>query len=284
MTTTWLSPAKLNLFLHIVGRRADGYHELQTVFQIIDRCDELTFMPRADGRILLTDDTGVPVEQNLVKRAAKLLQQSTQTSLGATIYLKKRIPMGGGLGGGSSNAATTLIALNRLWNLELSQLELSKLSLQLGADVPIFVYGQSAWAEGIGEKFTPIQLDTRWYLVIVPPCTIPTVEIFSDKELTRDTAPITIHEFLADPTRTRNDMEAVVRKRYPSVGEALDWLNQYAPAHLTGSGSCIFAVFNDEAQAQAVLQHVKPPLQGFVAQGLQKSPLFSKMQTCTTCE
>lgn len=265
-----LAPAKLNLFLHIVGRRSDGYHLLQTVFQLLDYCDELTFTLRDDNQITCNDLESVPAQNNLVIRAAKLLQQTSQ---GVDIKIQKRIPAGGGLGGGSSNAAATLLALNKLWQLHLSKTELCRLGLQLGADVPVFISGKSAWGEGIGEQLTPIELPERWYVVLIPAFSIPTKEIFTAAELTRDTSPITIRAFLTDDRLLKNDCEKVVRQRYPDIASALDWLAQFAPSRLTGTGSCIFAAFEHKEQALTVEKQIKTPWKGFVAKGINESPL-----------
>lgn len=271
---TWLAPAKLNLFLHIVGRRTDGYHELQTVFQFIDRYDELTFHVQNNPEISVHDPvTNIPQEKHLVYRAAKLLQATTHCSLGADIFVTKNIPEGAGLGGGSSDAATTLVALNQIWSTQLSREELAGLGLQLGADVPVFVHGHSAWAEGIGEKLTFIEPPELWYLVIQPPCRVDTKKIYSDPELTRDSQKITIHDF--QHGQVRNDFEVIVRKRFPEVDRALQWLRQYADAKITGSGCCIFAKFSDNADAERLLQIMPQTFKGFVAKGLNRSPLYA---------
>ena len=282
-TNLWLSPAKLNLFLHILGRRPDGYHQLQTVFQLIDFCDELIIQSTKSNTIYLeTIYKQLPIEEiaiekNLVLRAAQLLQNMTSSSVGANIKLYKKIPMGGGLGGGSSNAATTLIALNDLWQLKLSNDQLCQLGQQLGADVPVFIKGKSAWAEGIGEQLQPLILKEKWFVIIVPPCSVSTTKIFSHPQLTRDTSACKIHAFLADDIVTRNDCENVVRLSYPIIAEALDWLNQYAPARLTGTGGCIFASFIQEKEAHKVAQKIPKPFCGFVAKGLHDSPLLKKV-------
>jgi 4-diphosphocytidyl-2-C-methyl-D-erythritol kinase len=281
----WPAPAKLNLFLHITGRRADGYHQLQTVFQFLDYGDELRFRVRDDGVIrALHNLPGVTSEQDLTVRAAWLLKENTGGSLGADIELTKRLPIGGGLGGGSSDAATTLVALNHLWKLGLSVDELAKLGLRLGADVPVFVHGRAAWAEGVGERLTPMQLEEPWYVVIVPPCRVSTGEIFASPDLTRDAKPITIRDFLAG--KRGNDCEALVCRRYPEVAEALQWLGHHAcpeqgrraPASLTGTGGCVFAAFPDESAARRVAQQFteqRPDSwQALVAQGLNLSPLY----------
>lgn len=248
------APAKLNLFLHIVGRRADGYHLLQTVFRFIGLADTLHFEARDDGRILRIDPLpGVPPESDLVVRAARALQDATGTRQGAAIALEKRIPMGGGLGGGSSDAASTLIALNRLWNTGLSRAELMRLALPLGADVPVFIFGQPAFAEGVGEILTAVPLPDRAYVVAQPDASVPTPAVFGDPDLTRDTACIKIADFLASTNSSqalygRNDMEPVVFKRFPEVFRAAEWLAGPGPgivARMSGSGACLFAEFHD---------------------------------------
>jgi 4-diphosphocytidyl-2-C-methyl-D-erythritol kinase len=266
-----LAPAKLNLFLHITSRRKDGYHCLQTIFQFLDYHDVLYFTVRRDGQ-LRYHDFAQPwtLEQDLIFRAAKLLQQYSGTSLGADIYVDKKIPVGGGLGGGSSNAATTLLGLNQLWQLQLSRAILTQLGLSLGADVPIFLYGHAAWAEGIGEKLTAVELDEPWYLVIYPGCAVATPEIFADPALTRDTLPITISTFLAG--QTTNVCEPIVRSRYPLVDQAMKWLEQYRSSRLTGTGSCLFARFEHQAEAQAILAKLPKIGYGFVTQGRNISP------------
>ncbi|MVW70205.1 4-(cytidine 5'-diphospho)-2-C-methyl-D-erythritol kinase [Bordetella sp. 15P40C-2] len=258
------APAKLNLFLHVVGRREDGYHLLQTAFRFIDLCDTLHFELRHDGRIeRLTDLPGVPAEQDLVVRAARSLQRATGTSLGANISLEKRIPQGGGLGGGSSDAASTLIALNRLWNTGLSRQDLMALALPLGADVPVFVFGQSAFAEGVGEKLTALDLPAASYLVAQPDSSVPTANIFSDPDLTRDSSLVTIADFLASQSFGagyteqsaprffgRNDLEPVVYRRYPEVSQAAQWLTaRGCHVRMSGSGACLFAQFATTEQA-----------------------------------
>lgn len=269
------APAKLNLFLHIIGRRHDGYHLLQTVFQLLDYGDELTFSLREDQQIVCTGLEEVAAENNLIVKAAKLLQHMSDTSLGIDIKLTKHIPIGGGLGGGSSDAATTLVALNHLWNLNLSKETLCELGLQLGADVPVFIHGKTAWAEGIGEQLTPLILPEKWFVVLVPNCSVTTKEIFSKTELTRDTSPITIRAFLTNSEILKNDCETVVRKNYPSIDATLKWLEQFAPSKLTGSGSCIFATFEQKEQALAVSKKIKQPWQSFIAKGINESPLLN---------
>ena len=269
----WSAPAKLNLFLHITGRRPDGYHLLQTVFQFIDYCDLLSFDVRMDGLICRTVDLpGLDEQTDLSLRAAKLLQDTAQTPLGASIQVEKHIPMGGGLGGGSSDAATTLIALNSLWDIGFSVDQLADLGLRLGADVPVFVRGHAAWAEGVGEALVAIDLPEPWYLVLVPGCHVSTGEIFNDQELTRDAAPIKIRDFLAG--QGRNVFEPVVRRQYHEVDEVIIWLSQYARPKLTGTGACVFAEFESEQAAKDIAEKLPGNWQGFVARGMNKSPLL----------
>ena len=264
------SPAKLNLFLHITGRRPDGYHELQTIFQIIDYCDRLHFESNDSG--ILTLQCDIPElrgDDNLILRAARALRDKSGCSMGADVTLEKNIPMGAGLGGGSSNAATTLLALNRLWKAGLSTEELCALGVRLGADVPLFVKGQSAWAEGIGEVLTPIDLKQKFYLVVTPDCHVSTKDIFSNQQLTRNTTAIKMAAFLAG--QTRNDCENIVRELYPLVDEALKWLNQHVDARMTGTGASVFAGFDSEEEARVLLQQLPKGWRGFVARGLQQS-------------
>lgn len=266
------APAKLNLFLHVTGRRADGYHTLQTLFQLLDHSDTLSFDARSDNTITLTPElAGVPSEQNLIVRAARLLQAHSGCSLGANIRLDKQLPMGGGIGGGSSDAATTLLGLNALWQLGLSIDTLAQLGLTLGADVPVFVRGRSAWAEGVGEQLQPVDLPTRNYLILVPACAVSTAEIFSSEALTRDTSAIKIAAFREQGGR--NDCEPVVRELYPEVAFALDWLSRFAPARMTGTGACVFAAFDDRATAENILAQRPTGYGGFVATGVNLSPL-----------
>jgi len=270
--TTWPSPAKLNLFLHITGRRSNGYHELQTVFQFLDYGDILSFEPTLSSNIqLMMQIDGVEHDSNLIVRAARALQQHAGITKGVRISLDKRLPMGGGLGGGSSNAATTLVALNQLWDCQLSDDELAKIGLELGADVPIFIHGHAAWAEGVGEKLSPISPAEPWYVVIVPPCQVSTSEIFSATELTRDCEPITISRFLSG--EGRNVCEDVVKDHYPAVAESLSWLAQYGQARMTGTGACVFVDVNSQQQAQKIMGDLPELWQGFVAKGCNSSPL-----------
>ncbi len=273
------SPAKLNRMLHIVGRREDGYHLLQTLFQFIDLNDHLTLASRADGEIQLTSRIeSVPHDDNLMVRAARLLQHHSRTPLGATLAIEKQLPMGGGLGGGSSNAATTLIGLNHLWQLNLSLDELARLGLQLGADVPVFIYGHSAWAEGVGEQLTAVTLDAPWFVIIHPGISVSTPGVFQDPQLTRDSRPITMARALqGGAPEWRNDCEAVVKKRYPPIAEALNWLAQYAPSRLTGTGACLFAAFETQQAAQATAQLAGQRWPTWVARGLNTSPLHDAL-------
>ena len=269
-TETLYCPAKLNLFLHITGRRADGYHTLQTLFQIIDLHDTLSMSPAADGAITLEcSDAALAGPDNLVLRAALALRAATGGSQGVSMRLDKRIPMGAGLGGGSSDAAGALLGLNKLWGANLDIDTLAQIGLELGADVPLFVRGSSAWAEGIGEILTPVKLPSKTYIVICPDCHVSTQDIFSHQQLTRNTTAIKMAAFLAG--HTRNDCENVVRSLYPPVDEALLWLNQFAQARMTGTGASIFAAFDSAQQAQQVLKQLPEGMNGFVAQGLASS-------------
>jgi 4-diphosphocytidyl-2-C-methyl-D-erythritol kinase len=267
----WPAPAKLNLFLHITGRRPDGYHELQTLFQLIDLCDSVAVTVREDGLIERPQGPAeVPPESDLVVRAARALQAASGKRLGATLRVLKRIPMGGGLGGGSSDAATTLLALNTLWGCGLDSDELARLGLPLGADVPVFVRGFSAWAEGVGERLTPVTLPERWYVVIHPGVGVSTRDVFQSSELTRNSPLITIRAFFE--AGGRNDCEPVVRARCPEVAAALDWLSRYASARLTGTGSCIFASCATAIEAERIAARVPDEWTSFVARGLDVSP------------
>jgi 4-diphosphocytidyl-2-C-methyl-D-erythritol kinase len=271
------APAKLNLMLHIVGRRADGYHDLQTVFQLIDLCDRLEIHSRPDGQIRrLSGPAGVREEDDLTVRAARSLQAATGTRLGAEISIKKCIPMGGGMGGGSSNAATTLLALNQIWQTGLTSEQIAAIGAKLGADVPVFVAGHSAWAEGIGERLTPVALQpAAWYVVVFPGVAVPTAAVFQAPELTRNSPPTTMRGFLE--SGGRNDCEAVVRARFPAVAEALDWLGRHAPARLTGTGSCVFAKFARVEDAERVAARVPDSWRAYVARGLDRSPLLEEL-------
>ncbi len=276
LSAAWPAPAKLNLMLRIVGRRPDGYHRLQTVFQFLNHGDRLWFEPRADGLIQRVGEIpGVPAEADLTVRAARLLQQTTGVRQGATIRIAKHLPMGGGLGGGSSDAATTLVALNHLWRTGLTLAELAALGLTLGADVPVFVHGQAAWAEGVGERLTPLELDEPWFLVLTPACPVATGAVFNDPDLTRNSPPITISDFMTGVGG--NDCEAVVYRRYPEVAAAARWLAQQGQARLTGTGSCLFAAFPEASSAERVLAQRPSGWTGFVAQGRNRSPLHDHL-------
>ncbi|MDM3416995.1 4-(cytidine 5'-diphospho)-2-C-methyl-D-erythritol kinase [Citrobacter sp. Cb021] len=278
MMTHWPSPAKLNLFLYITGQRADGYHTLQTLFQFLDYGDTLGIALRGDGEIrLLTPVEGVAHEDNLIVRAARLLMKAASESdrlpkgSGADISIEKRLPMGGGLGGGSSNAATVLVALSHLWQCGLSVDELAGLGLTLGADVPVFVRGHAAFAEGVGEILTPVEPEEKWYLVAHPGVSIPTPVIFKDPDLPRNTPKRSIKTLLK--CEFSNDCEVIARKRFREVDAALSWLLEYAPSRLTGTGACVFAEFDTESRARQVLEQAPEWLKGFVAKGVNLSPL-----------
>ncbi len=277
------APAKLNLFLHVTGRRPDGYHLLQTVFQLLDHGDMLHFEARDDGTIRrVSDIAGVPEESDLVVRAAKLLREASRNrpaeQCGADIRIDKRLPMGGGLGGGSSDAATTLIALNHLWQTGLRRSELMALGLKLGADVPFFIFGRNAFAEGIGDALVPVATPDCWYVVIEPGVSVPTVAIFSDPDLTRNTKPVRILDFSDAPKNFgKNDLQVVATKLFPPVAEAIEWLGQYGDARMTGSGACVFCAFPHEQQAEEVLQelHETGPAQwkAWKARAIERHPL-----------
>ncbi|XKE46655.1 4-(cytidine 5'-diphospho)-2-C-methyl-D-erythritol kinase [Halomonas organivorans] len=273
------APAKLNRMLHITGRRADGYHELQTLFQFLDHGDTLTLAPRDDGELTLAPALeGVADADNLILRAARRLREATGCRRGADLHLLKRLPMGGGLGGGSSDAATTLIGLNRLWGLGLSLEALAELGLALGADVPVFVHGRAAWAEGVGERLTPVDLDTPWFVVVHPGVAVSTPAVFQAPQLTRDTTPITMARALQGGTASwRNDCETTVRERYPEVASTLDWLSDRAPAMLTGTGACVFARLEHETDAEALLAEMPKRWQAFKARGCNRSPLHDAL-------
>jgi 4-diphosphocytidyl-2-C-methyl-D-erythritol kinase len=280
--TLWPAPAKLNLFLHILGRRQDGYHELQTCFQFIDLCDEISIELRNDGLIRrAVEIPGLPAEADLCIRAAKALQAASGAALGADISLAKKIPVGGGLGGGSSDAATCLLALNHLWGIHWPKDKLAALGLKLGADVPVFVHGRVAWAEGVGERLTPLYppqapIEAN-YLILKPNVFVSTAAVFQDPELTRNSPPITIHGFLA--SGGRNDCLGVVRRRYPEVAHALDWLSLFGSARLTGTGACVFLACETLDLAQEIMRKVPPEFEGFLARGLNDSPLLEGLRT-----
>jgi 4-diphosphocytidyl-2-C-methyl-D-erythritol kinase len=278
----WPAPAKLNLFLHILGRRPDGYHELQTCFQFVDLCDEISIEVRSDGLIRrVVEVPNLPAEADLCIRAARLLQEASGATLGADIGLLKRIPVGGGLGGGSSDAATCLLALNRLWGIHWPTEKLGALGLKLGADVPVFVHGRVAWAEGVGERLTPLYPplapSEANYLILKPNVFVSTAAVFQDPELTRNSPPITIHGFLA--SGGRNDCLGVVRRRYPEVARALDWLSVFGSARLTGTGACVFLACENLDLAQEIRRKVPPEFESFLARGLNDSPLLEGLRT-----
>jgi 4-diphosphocytidyl-2-C-methyl-D-erythritol kinase len=280
--SVWPAPAKLNLFLHILGRRPDGYHELQTCFQFVDLCDEISIDVRSDALIRrVVEIPNLPVEADLCIRAARALQEATGATLGADIGLSKRIPVGGGLGGGSSDAATCLLALNRLWGIHWPTEKLAALGLKLGADVPVFVHGRVAWAEGVGERLTPLYPPLAPpeanYLILKPNVFVSTAAVFQDPELTRNSAPITIHGFLA--SGGRNDCLGVVRRRYPEVARALDWLSVFGSARLTGTGACVFLACENLELAQEIRRKVPPEFESFLARGLNDSPLLEGLRT-----
>ncbi|TDN68421.1 4-(cytidine 5'-diphospho)-2-C-methyl-D-erythritol kinase [Paraburkholderia sp. BL10I2N1] len=278
-----LAPAKLNLFLHITGRRPDGYHALQTVFQLLDWGDTLHFTLRDDDRIVRkTEIADVPAESDLTVRAAMLLKAHTGTRAGVDIEIDKRLPMGAGLGGGSSDAATTLLALNRLWKLDLQRTELQALALKLGADVPFFVFGKNAFAEGVGEALRQVQLPPRCFLIVTPKVHVPTAAIFSEKALTRDTKPLTIMDFLAQQSCSaewpdsfgQNDMQSVVAGKYAEVARVLGWFHNIAPARMTGSGASVFAAFRSMGEAEAAQAKLPAEWNSAVTASLDKHPLF----------
>jgi 4-diphosphocytidyl-2-C-methyl-D-erythritol kinase len=270
------APAKLNLMLRVVGRRPDGYHLLQTVFRLIDHADEVRLAIRGDGVIRRVRQTpGVAEDDDLAVRAARLLKSASGTVRGADIEIVKRLPPGGGLGGGSSDAATTMIALNRLWNTGLEREELQSLAAELGADVPFFIFGESAFGEGIGELLRPIALPPAWYVVLTPPIEVSTARIFAHPDLKRDSKPIKMQAFSAggSPTCAANDLESLVCRLYPEVACHLDWLRRQGPALMTGSGASVFCAFGNEREARAVFARRPAGMRGFVAAGLDRHPL-----------
>ena len=273
---TWDSaypaPAKLNLFLHVVGRRADGYHLLQTVFRFVGHGDSLRFLPRTDGRVTLARPLpGVPPESDLTVRAARLLQEETGCRQGVRIDIEKRLPMGGGLGGGSSDAATVLLALNHLWRTGVPRRRLQEIGLSLGADVPVFIFGENAFAEGVGEALRPVQAPPTWYVVLEPPVQVPTALIFKDPELRRDTPPVPASGWR--PGFGGNDLQAVALRQFPDVARHLDWLTQFGAARMTGSGACVFAEFATEDAAREVIARLPGDMRGWIAAGLDAHPL-----------
>lgn len=271
------APAKLNLFLHITGRREDNYHELQTLFQFLDQSDRLRLTSRRDGRILVRGPEWLTPENNLVTRAAHQLQSHTGTRLGADIELDKHLPAGGGLGGGSSDAATTLVGLNQLWETGLSPAQLARLGLALGADVPVFIHGEAAWGEGVGAQLTPALPPEYWYLVLAPDVEVSTGKIFGHPDLTRNTPKRRIRTAFEGSDGFRNDCEPIVRRLYPAVDRALEWLGQYGKARMTGTGGCVFCPF--ETQSAAIDAHAEKPsgINGFIAQGRNRSPLYTQL-------
>ncbi len=274
---SWPAPAKLNLFLHILGRRSDGYHSLQTVFQFLQFGDELGFqVTQDDGITLQCNYDRTDPQADLVFRAASLLKKTAAIKQGAAISVIKHIPIGGGLGGGSSDAATTLVALNQLWDAGLSTDLLSKMGLQLGADVPVFILGHAAWAEGIGEKLVPVKPVEDWFLVIYPDCHVSTAAVFNMPDLTRNSSPITIRDFLGGAGH--NDCEKVVFRQYPQIAAAAKWLERWTEARLTGTGSCLFGRFGSEQAATDVLARLPPEWRGFVSRGCNVSPLQQKLE------
>ncbi|WP_305406260.1 4-(cytidine 5'-diphospho)-2-C-methyl-D-erythritol kinase [Photobacterium leiognathi] len=281
VASQWPAPAKLNLFLYITGQRPNGYHDLQTLFQFVDYGDTLTITPRRDNQILLTPAIeGVKTEDNLIYQAAEALRQAANCDLGADIHIDKILPMGGGLGGGSSNAATTLVALNHLWQTNLSVDELADIGLKLGADVPVFVRGTSAFAEGVGEKLQPAEPEEKWFLVAKPDISIATVDIFTHPDLPRNTEKRSLEALLRGVYE--NDCEKIVRSLNPEVDQALSWLLEYAPSRLTGTGACVFSEFNTQEEANAILKILPDWLHGFVAKGVNTSPLMTALAAHST--
>ena len=269
---TWPAPAKLNLFLHIISRRHDGYHNLQTIFHFLDIADELQYEVTDSDEICMAEPiAGIPLENDLAVRAARRLREATGVKKGVRIHIAKHLPIGGGLGGGSSDAATTMLALNQLWRLDLSLTRLAELGRDLGADIPFFIHGHAAWAEGVGEVLTPIDLPAAWYLVVIPPVQVSTAEVFSDPDLTGHSPAITIRDFHSG--RVRNDLEPLVRRRYPEVDLALRWLKDFGHVRMTGAGGCVFLETETEAQGRRILSQIPDSLRGFVAQGLNVHPI-----------
>ncbi|MHB8447497.1 MAG: 4-(cytidine 5'-diphospho)-2-C-methyl-D-erythritol kinase [Rudaea sp.] len=277
--TTWPAPAKLNLFLHIVGRRADGYHVLQTAFQLLDWGDTLRLRTRDDGVVArVAGLDGVASDDDLAVRAALALQAATGSAFGADIIVEKRIPVGGGLGGGSSDAATVLVALNELWECGLSLDQIAEIGLTLGADIPVFVHGRSAWAEGVGEILAPIDLPSRWFAIVDPGVPVRTRELFQLPELTRDTPATTISRFLAG-METANVFAPVARARFAQVAAALDWLGQFGEARLSGSGGCGFVTVESAGEADAIVSQCPPRFRAWTARGVNRSPLHDAIES-----
>ncbi len=276
-TLTLSAPAKLNLFLHITGRRADGYHNLQTLFQMLDCGDQLSFTLTTDGAIQFScSDKNIENDSNLVVRAARLLQPLAPQNAGVQIYLDKKVPMGGGLGGGSSDAATTLLALNQLWQLKLSNAQLCELGLKLGADVPVFVFGKTAFAEGVGEKLQPVSLPEKYYLIVTPDVHVSTAEVFGNPDLIRNTPIMSVKDLL--DSQWKNDCETLVKRLYPEVAMVLNWLIEYAPSRMTGTGASVFAEFQDELSARQTLAKLPPQWRGFVAKGVNQSAVLTELE------
>lgn len=275
--TTWPAPAKVNRFLHVLGRRPDGYHDLQTLFQFLDRVDTVHLRVRGDGRVVRTRDiAGVPAADDLTVRAALALQQYSAARPGVDLWVEKHLPTGGGLGGGSSDAATVLVALNHLWGCGLDRDALAEIGLALGADIPVFVHGEAAWAEGVGEVLRPEQPDRPWFVVLAPDCHVSTAAVFQAPELTRNSAPITIADFRSGGSR--NDFESVVRRRYPVVARAMRTLSGFGEPRMTGTGACVFLACGSKAEADAAWAHAHAEgWRGFVARGLNRSPLFDRL-------
>lgn len=276
------APAKINHFLHVCGRRPDGYHNLQTVFQFLEIADELVFELRNDGMLdLTTAFAAIPAQDNLIIKAANALKQASGTRSGVNISIQKKLPMGAGIGGGSSNAATTLVALNRLWQVGLSRNELKAIGMKLGADVPVFIHGHSAWAEGIGERLSDLDLEEKWYLLLFPSCHVSTASIFSHSDLTRDTKMMKIAAFLeqGNSSNFHNDCENLVRKLYPEVDEALTLLSTYSNARMTGTGACVFASFNTQEEAQVVAAKMPGNMNLVVSKSVNQSPLYTALSS-----
>ena len=277
-TIRWPAPAKLNLFLYITSQREDGYHELQTLFQFIDRCDYLTITPNLSGQITLSENiNNIELTDNLIYKAAMLLKQFSPANYGANIEIEKNLPMGGGLGGGSSDAATTLIALNYHWDLNLKSEKLAEIGLQLGADVPIFIFGKSAIAEGVGERLTAVNPPENSYLVAVPACHISTPKVFNDPRLIRNTKKQSHQELMTK--NWSNDCQPCVKNNYPEVAKAIDWLIEYAPTRLTGTGACVFSTLTTPDNAQVILNNAPSWLKIFTAKGLNNSPVNELLST-----
>lgn len=273
-TTRWPAPAKLNLFLHVTGKRDDGYHTLQTVFQFVDWCDWLSFKINHTGKLIRTGNLKLKEYEDLCWRAARLLQKTgNNNKFGVTIDLDKQLPIGGGLGGGSSDAATTLLALNKLWGMGYSRNELATLGLELGADVPVFIKGQAAFAEGVGEQLEAVEIEMPWYVILVPQVVVSTTQIFADPELTCNTPAITIRDLYGSLLAAKNDLESVVRRRYPEVDAAIKWLAQFGQARMTGSGACVFLAVENKNRAEEIAGQCPGNMACQVARGMNKHPI-----------